>query len=417
MKSFSTYNYTPLLNLRRTDFINLKSTQKLYIPFGDDNLLPSQLTQLSREVPVHRAILNCKTSYVVGKGIVSDHPVIQSLLSDPNNTYEDFNTILHRLVFDYLVIGNSYLEIITNTQKTFSYFFHIDASKCRLASETNDVLIHPSWEEFKGKGDPNITTIPLFPSFAKGADGLLHSVYHIKDYEPEFYYYGLCSYFAGMRPILISGLTNLWNQNRLERGFTSPGLLVVGGINDTADADALDAELSKFNGVDGEKSGNMVIQYLADLSPGQQSQAAEFIEFKKNEEGNWTALHDQAELSIITIHNWFRSLTPYANETTGFDSNRIANEYEIALNTVIRPLQEFFARHFDQVFTHFNLPAGQLQFLNESPVERINPFKFVWEARQDSGLPFDPNDPLQKQLVIQVRNTFNSNNKSETTRV
>ena len=86
MKSFSTYNYTPLLNLRRTDFINLKSTQKLYIPFGDDNLLPSQLTQLSREVPVHRAILNCKTSYVVGKGIVSDHPVIQSLLSDPNNT-------------------------------------------------------------------------------------------------------------------------------------------------------------------------------------------------------------------------------------------------------------------------------------------------------------------------------------------
>lgn len=407
MKSFSTYNYTPLLNLQRTDFINLKSTQNIYIPFGEDNLLPSQLTQLSREVPVHRAILNCKSNYVTGKGVITKNPVIQSLLDNPNNTFENFTTIFHRLVYDYLLIGNAYLEIITNKQNTFQYFYHIDSSKCRLSSIENSVLIHPSWEEFKGKGDPNMTTVPLFPTFAKGADGLLHSIYHIKDYEPEFYYYGLCSYFAGMRPILISGLTNLWNQNRLERGFTSPGLLVVGGINDPKEADELDAELSKFNGVDGEKSGNMVIQYLADLSPGQVSQVAQFIEFKKQEEGNWTDLHDQSEFSIITIHNWFRSLTPYANEKTGFDSNRISNEYEIALNTVINPLQEFFARHLDQVFSYFRLPTGQLDFINESPVDRVNPFKFVWEARQDAGLPFDPNDPLQKQLVIQVKNSFN----------
>ena len=412
MKSFSTYNYTPLLNLQRSDFINLKSTQTIYIPFGDDNLLPSQLTQLSREVPVHRAILNCKSNYVTGKGIVSDNPVLKELLANPNNTFENFNSIFHRLVYDYLLIGNAYLEIITNPKQTFAYYYHIDSSKCRLSAISNDVLIHPSWEEFKGKGDPNMITVPLFPGFAKGEDGLLHSIYHIKDYEPEFYYYGLCSYFAGMRPILISGLTNLWNQNRLERGFTSPGLLIVGGINDPADADQLDAELGKFNGVDGEKSGNMVIQYLADLSPGQASQEAKFVEFKKNEEGNWTSLHDQSELSIITIHNWFRSLTPYANEKTGFDTNRISNEYEIALNTVIHPLQEFFARHFDQIFSFFKIPTGELQFLNESPIERINPFKFVWEARQDSGLPFDKTDPIQQQLVIQVKNSFNQSVKT-----
>jgi hypothetical protein len=354
---------------------------------------------------------------VVGKGLTSDDPVLQQIIKNPNNTFEDFNTIFRRLVFDYILIGNAYLEIITNDKHSFVYYFHLDSSKCRLSSVTNDVLIHPSWEEFKGKGDPNMTTVPLFPNFSKGADGLLHSIYHIKDYEPEFYYYGLCSYFAAMRPILISGLTNLWNQNRLERGFTSPGLLVVGGINDPADAEELDAELSKFNGVEGEKSGNMVIQYLADLSPGQATQEAKFIEFKKNEEGNWTGLHDQSELSIITMHNWFRSLTPYANEKTGFDSNRIANEYEIALNTVIHPLQEFFAKHFDQVFTFFKIPTGKIVFLNESPIDRINPFKFVWEARRDSGLPFDPNDEIQKQLVIQVKQTFNTNSKSESVQI
>jgi hypothetical protein len=339
--------------------------------------------------------------------MTSDNKVIQSLITDPNNTYEDFNTIFRHVVQDYLTIGNAYIELITNPSKSFLYFFHIDSSKCRLSSLVNDVLIHPSWEEFKGKGDVNMTSLPLFPEFRKGDDGLLHSVYHLKDYEPEFYYYGLCSYYAGMRPIIISGLTNLWNQNRLEKGFTAPGLLAIPGINSPEDAAALDTEFEKFKGVDGEKSGDIVIQYLQDLSPGQTSQQAQFIEFKKNEEGNWMDLHNQAELSIITVHNWFRSLTPYASEKTGFDTNRISNEFEIALNTVINPLQHFFLRHFDQIFTAFKLPTGQITFINEPPIERINPYKFVWEARRDSGLPFDPSDPVQKQLIIQVKNSFN----------
>ena len=288
------------------------------------------------------------------------------------------------------------------------YLYHIDSSKCRLSAIENDVLIHPSWAEFKGKNDENLISLPIFPDFRKGPDGLLHSVYHIKDYEPEFYYYGLCSYFAGLRSIIISGLTNLWNQKRLENGFTAPGLLIVPGVNDDDEAAVLETEFNKFKGVDGDKSGDIIIQYLADLSPGQTSQQAKFIEFKKNVEGNWMDLHTQSELSIITIHNWFRSLTPYSGEKTGFDSNRIVNEYEIALNTIINPLQSFFLRHLDQIFKYFSLPVGKLTFINEPPIQRINPLKFVWEARQDAGLSFDPNDSVQKLLIMQLKNTFNS---------
>ena len=205
-------------------------------------------------------------------------------------------------------------------------------------------------------------------------DGLLHSVFHIKDYEPEFFHYGLCSYFAGIRSIIISGLTNVWNQNRLERGFTAPGLLAIPGVNSEDDANALDKEFAKFKGSEGEKSGDIIIQYLPDLGPGQTAQEAKFIEFKTNQESNWTKLHSQAELSIITVHNWFRSLTPYANEQTGFDANRIINEYEIALNSVINPLQEFLLGNLDQIFSAFNLPLGKLSFINEPPISRVNPF-------------------------------------------
>ena len=409
MKAFSTHNYTPLLNLYRTDYAALRNNEQVFIPFGDDNLLPSQLTQLAREVPVHRAILNSKATYFLGKGLTTEDKLLQNLILQPSNTYQSLNTVFNYVFQDFLTLGNAYMEIITNSKRSFSYIYHIDSSKVRLSAKQNDILIHPSWELYSA-ADPNLLSLPLFPDFRKGDDGLLHSAYHFKDYEPEFFYYGLPSYFAGVRSIIISGLTSVWNQKRLENGFTAPGLLIIPGVNDETDAATLEAEFEKFKGTDGARSGEILIQYLADLNPGQSSQQAQFIEFRKNEEANWTELHKQSELSIITIHNWFRSLTPYSGEMTGFDSNRIINEHEIALNTIITPFQSFFLRHFDQILEYFSLPTGQLCFINEPPIQRINPLKFIWEARRDAGLPFNANDPTQKLLVMQLRNTFNQSN-------
>jgi len=406
--SFSSYNYTPLFNLRKSDFIDLRSNMEVFIPMGEDNLLPSQLNKLAREVPVHRAILNSKTNYVIGKGLTSTNKQLSQFIHTPNNLQLDLSDTLRRLVFDYFTHGNAYLEIVTNHRRSFLSLFHLDASKVRLASSLSHMLIHPDWENFKGKSDPNLSSIPLYPAFAKNAEGLYHSLYHIRDYEPEFYHYGLCSYFAGLRSIIITGLTNVWNQRRLERHFSAPGLLISPGVNDDDDAAALDTEFNKYMGALSENATDLIIQYLADLGPGQSAQAAQYIDFLKKEEGNWLALHQQAELSLITIHNWFRTLTPYSDDKSGFDKNRIISEWEIAMSSIIRPHQDIFLKHLCRIISPFNIPTADLEFINEPPVQRINPYKFVWEVRRDSGLSFDPADPIQKQLVIQVRNTFGS---------
>ena len=166
-------------------------------------------------------------------------------------------------------------------------------------------------------------------------------------------------------------------------------------------------------GVSSEKSTDIIIQYLQDLSPGQSSQNAQYIEFAQNIEGNWIDLHRQAEISMITVHNWFRSLTPYSDEGGGFDKNRIISEYEIAMSSIIRPNQEMFLKHLQLIFEAFGFPADDFEFINEPPVQKINPFKFVWEVRRDSGLDFDRNDPVQRQLVIQIRNTFGAVGQQE----
>ena len=52
------------------------------------------------------------------------------------------------------------------------------------------------------------------------------------------------------------------------------------------------------------------------------------------------------------------------------------------------------------------------EFINTPPISRINPMKFVWEVRRDSGLDYDKNDPAQKVLILQLQNTYSTPNPS-----
>ncbi len=406
MKLFN-YNYAPLLNLFKSDYIDLYNNLD-YIPFGDDNLLPRQIVQLSREVAVHRSILNSKAFYIAGKGFISDNPKLNDFIHSVNNEFEDLRDIIFKTIFDDLNIGNAFIEVLTNKQRSFVQFYHQDASKVRLSADGNHVIIHPDWETYGGKNDKYKITLPVYPKFTSNLN-ICRSVIHIKQYEPEFYYYGLPSWFAGLKSVIISGLTDEWNKNRLENQFNASGLLIIPGVNDIADAEALQSNFENFYGSNGTSASKLVIQYQKDPEPGQSSQAAQYIQFAQQSEGSWIELYNLSHTHLLSIHNWFKSLCSFYVEKTGFDTNRIINEYEIALNTTISFYQSKYIRLLSRVLKEFNFKPETLQFVNESPVSRLSPIKYVWELRRDQGLEFDKNDPRQQQFFSELKNTFTSN--------
>ena len=405
---FYEFSYSPVLDLVDTDVILDPSNLKVFVPFGIDNALPRQLIKLAREVPVHRAILNSKTNYILGQGVQSSDPVTASFLQQPNNRKELFSVTLKKLCFDYLTFGNCYYELVTNKKRSFVFVYHQDATRLRLHTDGKQALIHPNWDLFRGNSDKHLKSISLFPEFSAGDDGLLHSLVHIKDYEPEFTFYGIPSYFAGIRNVIISGLTNIWNQTRLETSFSAPGMLVIPGVNSEADATALDAIMQEYLGALGEKSGQILFQYRADPAPGVSASDVKFVPFNRDNEAHWLDLHTQSELALITIHNWFPSLTPYSDMKSSFESGRILNEYEVAMATVIKPIQEVFLQSLSTSLAECGLHIKDFEFINNPPISRINPMKFVWEVRRDDGLDFDKTDPTQQLLVLQLQNTFSS---------
>ncbi len=154
------YNYKPLLDLFESDFIDLNNAND-FIPFGEDNLLPQQIVQLSRSVAVHRAILNSKALFIAGNGFVSENKELKTFLENVNNFSESMRDVFFKLIFDELNIGNCYLEIITDKRKSFLSIYHIDGSKCRLDADGDSIIIHPDWSSYKGKNDELSKVLPL----------------------------------------------------------------------------------------------------------------------------------------------------------------------------------------------------------------------------------------------------------------
>ena len=318
-------------------------------------------------------------------------------------------------MFDDIMLGNAYFEIVTDQAKTYLQFFHIDASTCRIASDLTSIILHPNWRDYKGSEDKLRVSLPLYPYFELMEDGQYHSIYHIKVYEPEFSNYGLPKWYSGLASVIIAGLTDQWNKDRLESQFNGDGVLVIPGVNTAEDAVALDTKLDKFIGSAANPNAtNLLVQYLSDLGPGQTREKVQYIPFDIQTDGSWIDLHTSSYNNLLSVHNWFKTLCSFYGDKTGFDTHRILNEYEIALNTIIKQFQRRYLDIFKPIFINWGFDPSELDFENQMPVYRISPVSYVWEVRRDSGLPFDDKDPKQQIFFAELKNTFISENDNPT---
>jgi hypothetical protein len=221
----------------------------------------------------------------------------------------------------------------------------------------------------------------------------------IKDYEPEFNYYGVPNWFAGLRSASISRSTNYWNISRLDNEFGLSGIMVFTGVNDPKTAVKLETKLKEFKGAG--KNGKVMPVHMPDLGVGETRTDPKFIEMSQSQEGNWLGLHQRSDDDLIMIHSWYRSLCAM-KENTGFDTQRILNDWKVARATVIQNTRSIFKNSFKKVFNTFGI-VDELEVKDIKPIEEVSPYKFVWEQRRDEGLPFNENDPMQQKYVGEIK--------------
>ena len=372
-----------------------KVENKEFWRWGMDNNMPEALALLSRRSTAHRRIINDKADYISGKGFNYDSsiPLLGSMVERANGEGESLRQVLNKLAFDKSLFGNAFLEIVTDEQHSFLSLYHQDATCCRVAKDSKHIIMHHNWREFSAKES---RLLPLYPRFEKQADGTLRAMVHYKDYEPMFCHYGVPQYIAGMNVSAIAYKTDHWNIARLDNSFQLSGVMILdGGADDEFEVDRV-ARIAeqKFAGNPGQ------VMFVVRNSAEEDN--SRFIPFASQSDGDWKQLHDQATSDIVVAHSWFRSLSGL-DYSSGFNSERILHEYEIALNTVILAEQSELMEPILYVLRDVaGINSSSLQIINRPPTRSKPIYMKVWEARKADGLDYDPEDEKQQYYLAQI---------------
>lgn len=373
-----------------------------YIPFGTDNLFPQGLAILNRRSSTHRSILHNKATYSLGRGFITEgNKELEKYLKRVNTNRESLRKVLKKVFQDWYSFGNAYIEVVLVDGRP-PQFFHHDATKVRIHKDRKNVIIHPDWAQYEGKKD-YAKVLPLYPEFKK-VGGYKRAIFHYKQYEPEFCDYGLPTWVAALDPAAISYKTNRWNLSRLENSFQVSGILEMYANMSPEKMKETQEMVKNFSG---EENVGKILSIVKTHS--ESGENTNWIPLTQQSEGEWQKLHDQANSDLIVAHNWFRSLSGIA-DSTGFDTKRIRNEYQVAKNTVIGENQDtILSEIIDIIEDNSNLKVDGLAFRNESPVSLIdlvdvNSIITVNEARENSlGLAKYEDEEKGNKLIAEIR--------------
>ena len=364
--------------------------------WGDDNLFPAALALMARRSTTHRRIINDKADYISGKGFVCDEvrlPALAAFVRRVNGSGESLRQVLNKLAFDKSLFGNAFLEIVTDADRSFLSLFHQDASRCRVARDSEHILLHHDWSAFKAS---EARSLPLYPNFETQDDGTLRAIIHYKDYEPMFEHYGVPTYIAGFNVSAIAYKTDRWNISRLDNSFQLSGVMM---LDSTVDSEA---EAERIVRMAERKFAGNPGQVMFVIRDGGDDDNSRFIPITAQNEGDWQALHEQAVGDIVVAHSWFRTLSGL-DYASGFNAERILHEYEVALNTVILAEQAELTEPIREVITAvLGLDTSSLQIVNRPPTRSKPIYMKVWEARKADGLDYDPEDPKQQAFLSEI---------------
>jgi hypothetical protein len=396
-----------IMNLTADDMYSITSGQELRAKtiwrLGSNNLLPEAIAILNRKSPIHRGILNSKRTYISGQGFVVDkrNTQLNDFRKKCNTDGEDLRTMLRKVIFDKLGWGNGYIELVKDAKGKWLSLYHQDTMKCRLAKDKKAIWLYHDWDSYKDTDEDKVKKIAIYPEFSDEQNtGYLHSIIHIKDYEPGFENYGVIDWIAGLNVSGIAYKTNKWNISRLDNSFAVSGLLIVDGqFKDDIEAEAFVNDVkNKFTG---EGNQGQLLTVAKEKSDGAEN-GSKFIPIETKNEGDWKGLQEQAATELIVAHNWYRSLTSLP-DNNGFDTKRIISEYNIALNTVILDEQQIYLNILKTVINNeLRYDVSELAFINRPPITDKPIYMKVWEARKADGLDYDENDPGQQIYLSNI---------------
>ena len=327
--------------------------------FGTDASFLKGLMALSMNAPTHRNVIDQKTTLTMGDGFVpiasdtvpflqtlrklfkvgntteSQVNAVNDLIGNVNLYNESLEEVVEKVAFDWWAFGNAIVELRKTTRngEEITYIYHTPLENTAVKKANSNNIIEAigvcqNWD-IEGFSDVNVTEIPMYPNFS--ADG--RSAIHIKNYAPNFFYWGLPENIAGRFWAEIEYRIPKYNITKFKNGFTPSALIQAYGALTPEDAQKMK---KSFEDTFSDTGNNSKI-LLQVLRSKEDSADVHILEDKS--EGNFLNLQEMAAQAAVTAGRSTMALTGIAQGGKLGSNQQIRDELEFVINTSIKPFR------------------------------------------------------------------------------
>ena len=112
-------------NVTSTRFAEAYNSGKKWVSYGQDNRYPDYLYGLYTDAPTQQAIIDAKTAFTMGDGVIGGEKII-------NATGETIEDVLHKCVFDLHLFGGFAIQVVYNLGGEIGELYWAEYTKLRI---------------------------------------------------------------------------------------------------------------------------------------------------------------------------------------------------------------------------------------------------------------------------------------------
>lgn len=332
---------------------------KEWIMFGEDNLFPEHILYLFNKSSNHNAIINGKTTYIIGKGI-ADNKVI-------NDDGETINKVLEKSCIDIELNGGCYFQCVWKKGGGSSWthipFQTLRKSKCGKGWY---YCKNWNWKKYK-KVEP--VFIPNFdPNKRRGAQ-----IFDYSEYRPGCGAYPLPGYFGALNDIETDVEISKYNLSVIKNGMFASKMISFFNGEPTKEAKKKLEEDFKKKFAGSENSGNFMLVYNVSRDKAPQVDDLSTTDLDKL----FDQLNKTTQAEIFSGHQVTSPMLFGIMEAGKLGGrNELQDAYEIFKNTYINKKQMSIEEILDFLSPYIGIPTGE-KLIPVSPIGiLLNPIDF-----------------------------------------
>ena len=376
MSETSNVLYIKFENHKVPEFKEVKN--KEYIYFGEDNNYPDYLIELYLRCAKHNAIINGKTNYIYGGGLITDDKTstvtqkaitqkfinkLKPFINDMIKDFELFNSIAIEIIYDKL--GNEIAD-----------FAYMPISKIRTNADESVYFYSNDWKQSKQTEEKTgFKEIEPF-DFEKKVKGSQLFVFKLKSPKNgvDKNVYGIPNYIGATSAIETDIEISNFHLNNIKSGFSMGQIISFNnGVPPTEEAKKQIERQIKQKATGTDKAGGLVITFNAS-----QDNAPTIQSFSPNDlDKQFIEIGKRVDQEIFTSHNIVSPvLFGVATEGALGQRNEMLDAYELFQSTYITIRQGILEDIINQFSSFFGI-ANYIYFKKSTPIKSLLPDSII----------------------------------------